>query len=261
MSDESQKTNYLDANQVVFLPFWARISIISLLGLLAIISAICGVAFLFDAAWRDKVVPLLSIAQTAAGGFAIVLFVLFAEKQLSTSRLLDKTNQFLDIYLPESLAKIELPAIEKDKTINVTVMTRDAGIYGYRKDIYGVNYELSLKDFKMRMWVGINVRRISTIYFVKVESEQDAEKIAETFRFTFGGAEKVGYNTNFEFCTLNNEHFVSMWSTVNAENAILGNPAEQLFWMQDIAMMTQSIARTAIRHQLSLFTTVEPGPL
>lgn len=108
MSEELHKPSYLDANQIVFLPFWARISILSLLGVLAIISAVCGVAFLFDAAWRDKVVPLLSIAQTAAGGFAIVLFVLFAEKQLSTDRLLDKTNQFLDAFLPESLSKLSL---------------------------------------------------------------------------------------------------------------------------------------------------------
>jgi hypothetical protein len=52
-----------------------------------------------------------------------------------------------------------------------------------------------------------------------------------------------------------------MWSTVFAEHAILGNPAEQLFWTQDVAMMTQSLARTAVRSKIDLNPTVEPGPL
>jgi hypothetical protein len=46
-----------------------------------------------------------------------------------------------------------------------------------------------------------------------------------------------------------------------ADQAILGNPAEQLFWMQDVAMMTQSVIRTAVREGINLYTTTEPGPL
>ena len=46
-----------------------------------------------------------------------------------------------------------------------------------------------------------------------------------------------------------------------AEQAILGNPAGQLFWVQDIAMMTQSVARTALRNNIVLYTNTEPGPL
>jgi hypothetical protein len=261
MSENNNHTPYLDANQIIFLPYWARVSILSVLGLLAIISAISGGAFLFDATWRDKVVPLLSIAQTAAGGFAIVLFVLFAERQISTERLIEKTNYFLDDLLPDILSKIELPLIEKNKTVSVRTLLRENEIHGQRKDIYGVNYLIELNDFKMKMWVGINVRRITTIYFVSTLDQNTAERIPEIFKYSIGGAEKVGYQSNYENSHFEEEQFVSNWSTVNTDNVILGNPAEQLFWAQDIAMMTQSMARTAIRNKLSLNTIADPSPL
>jgi hypothetical protein len=261
MSSDKNQVQYLDANQIVYLPFWARLSILFVLGLLTIISAVCGVAFLFDASWRDKVVPLLSIAQTAAGGFALVLFVLFAERQISTERLLEKTNYFLDILLPDTLAKIELPQISKNKTVNVAIVRRGEGIHGRRKDIYGVNYLIELDEFKMKMWVGINVRRITTIFFISTSEQHTAEHINQIFKFSINGAEKVGYHSNFENSHFDGEQFVSIWSTVNTDNVILSHPAEQLFWAQDIAMMTQSLARTAIRNKLSLNTIADPSPL
>lgn len=261
MDSADKKAAYLDASQVVFLPAWARWSVIGILGLLALSATVCGVVFLFAKEWRDTVLPTLSIAQTAAGGFAIVLFVLFAEKQLSIPRLMQKTDEFLETLLLESLARIELPQVEKNKTVRVQTIAREAGIHGRRKDIYGINYEISLADFRMRMWVGINVRRISTIYFVKVNSAADLPRIEELFQFTFSGAAKVGHQTHFEFAQVDGESFVSIWSTVQAEQAILGQASEQLFWAQDIAMMTQSFARTAHRHQLNVLTLTEPGPL
>jgi hypothetical protein len=261
MEDSEKKPAYLNASQVIFLPLWARWAVIGILGTLALSATVCGVVFLFAKEWRDTVLPTLSIAQTAAGGFAIVLFVLFAEKQLSTHRLMEKTDHFLDKHLVDSLSRIEIPSVQKDKTVSVQQIARETGVYGRRKDIYGANYEICLAEFKMRMWVGINVRRISTIYFVQAQGPEDVDKVADIFKFTFGGAEKVGYHTHFEYSEIHGEKIISMWSTVQAEQGILGNPAEQLFWVQDIAMMTQSVARTAWRNQLSLLTNVEPGPL
>jgi uncharacterized SAM-binding protein YcdF (DUF218 family) len=183
MDDAEKKPSYLNANQVIFLPLWARWAVIGILGSLALSVTVCGIVFLFAKEWRDTVLPGLSIAQTAAGGFVIVLFVLLAEKQLSTGRLMEKTDQFLDRHLVERLSKIELPSIKKDQTVAVEQISRQEGIYGRRKDIYGANYEISLAAFKMR------------------------------------------------------------------------------FWVQDIAMMAQSVARTAWRNPLSLQTLAEPGPL
>lgn len=261
MSESENKTKYLDAKQVIYLPNWARYSIMAILGLIAIGAVITALAFLAWPEQREKITPVLSIAQTAAGGFAVVLFVLFAERQLGTDKLHTKTDQFLEHHLYDALSKIEIPQVEKGRTVNVTVVKREESIHGGRKDIYGANYHIFLKEFQMKMWVGINVKRLSVIYFLKANEPSDEERFSKIFKFTFKGAEKVGYETNFEYAQIDDEKIVSAWSTVMAENVILGNPSEQLFWVQDIAMMTQSIARTAVRNDIYLYTSNEAGPL
>lgn len=261
MSESEGKDKYLDAKQVIYLPQWARYSVMLILALLALGSVITAVAFLAWPDQRNNITPVLSIAQTAAGGFAVVLFVLFAERQLSTEALHKKTDQFLEEHLVEALSKIEIPQIKNGQTINVNVLKREETVHGGRKDIYGANYHLFIEQFHMKMWVGINVKRLSVIYFIQANSSEDIDKLTCDFKFTFGGAEKVGYETNFEFATINDINIISIWSTVMANDAILGNPAEQLFWVQDIAMMTQSVARTAVRKKINLDTKIEPGPL
>lgn len=261
MSDE-KTPKYLDAQQVIYLPRWARFAVIGILAILAITACATAVIFLFAREdLKETVVPLMSIAQTAAGAFAIVIFALFAERQLSTKRLHQKTDEFLEIHLKEALSRIELPSVRKGLTVNVQVIERVQTIHGGRKDIYGASYDLNLETFKMRMWVGINVKRLGVIYFATVKSADDTQRLKDIFKFTFGGAATVGYTTHFEFVVLDGEPVVSMWSTAVAENAILGNPSEQLFWVQDVAMMTQSLARTALRNDVCLYTSSEPGPL
>lgn len=261
MSEESGRQNYLDAKQVIYLPSWARYSVMGILGLLAVAACLSALGFFLYPHYRDSVMPALAIAQTAAGGFAIVLFVLFAERQLSTDKLHLKTDEFLEKHIVESLSKIEVPQIIRGQTVKVEILKRASSVHGRRKDIYGANYDISLEQFHMRMWIGINVKRLSTIYFIKAESHADEERMREIFRFTFSGAETLGYKTNFEYAEIDNQKIISIWSTVMADNAILGNPAEQLFWVQDVAMMTQSFIRTAIRHGIDLNLDLEPGPL
>jgi len=260
MSETNPLSN-LDARQVIYLPRWARVAVLTLLGLLTVCACIAALGFFFMPAYQDKITATLSIAQTAAGAFAVILFVLFAERQLSTGKLYQKTDQFLEKQVVASLSMIEVPQVKRGHTLQVSVLERASTIHGGRKDIYGANYELAMDAFKMRMWIGINVKRLSVIYFVKTDGPQDVERLQDIFRFTFAGASKLGYETNFQHVDIDGEQLVSVWSTVMAENVILGNPAEQLFWTQDIAMLTQSIARTAVRHQLDLNTTAEPGPL
>lgn len=260
MSDDNKPT-YLDAQQVVYLPLGARRALLWVLGLVAGSSGLAGLVFAFFPEWRDKVTVALSIAQTAAGAFAVVIFVLLAERQLSTDRLRSKTDDFLDTQLPDILARIELPQLAADQTVAVQQFHRAASVHGRRKDIFGANYEISLRSFRMRMWVGINVRRLAVIYFVPVSGKDEVDQVRQDFHFTFAGAEKVGYHTHFEYCEHEGERFVSIWSTVMTEQGILGQPAEQLFWMQDIAMMTQSLSRTALRCGRKVFTQTLPGPL
>lgn len=260
MSEDSAP-RYLDANQIVYLPRWARYAVMIVLGSLALSACIAGVAFFFFPSNFDKITPTLSIAQTAAGAFAIVLFVLFAERELGTDKLLQRTDLFLERQMTEGLRKIEIPQLKRGHTVNVQVVEREHTVHGGRKDIFGANYEISLDEFRMRMWIGINVKRLSVIYFVQAADVGDVEKFEKAFHFTFAGAAKIGYDTNFQYANIDNERFVSIWSTVTADKVILGNPAEQLFWIQDVAMMTQSFIRTAVREQMNIHTQIEPGPL
>ena len=261
MSDKEGKPKYLDPQQVIYLPTWARVTVLVLLGILTVGACTCAVVFVFYPTYRDKVTPALSIAQTAAGGFAVIVFVLFAERQISTTKLREKTDRFLDQHVVESLSRIELPQVKKDVTVTVSTLARPSGVQGRRKDIYGANYQIELDSFRMRMWVGINVKRLSVIYFVKASSPEDAATVEDIFKFTFSGAAKVGYQVNFEYAEVDSEKLISIWSTVSADDAILGNSAEQLFWVQDVAMMTQSFIRTALRRGVRLDTIALPGPL
>lgn len=259
MSDDGRR--YLDANQIVYLPIWARYSVMVVLGVLALSACIAGLGLFFFPSAYDKITPTLSIAQTAAGAFAIVLFVLFAERELGTEKLLRKTDVFLEQQMADGLRKIEIPQLKPGFTVSVEVLQRASTIHGGRKDIFGANYEISLDDFKMRMWIGINVKRINVIYFVSANDASMVDTCKEAFHFTFAGAAKLGYDTNYQYAVVGNERLVSIWSTVMADTVVLGNPSEQLFWIQDIAMMTQSFIRTAVREQLQPYTQIEPGPL
>lgn len=252
---------YLDANQIVYLPRWARYSVMTVLGALALSACVAGLAFFFYPAYYDQITPTLSIAQTAAGAFAVVLFVLFAERQLNTDKLLERTDSFLEVHVTSALRKIEIPQVKRGHTVHAHVLHRANTVHGGRKDIYGANYDVWLETFRMRMWVGINVKRLSVIYFAQADSPADEARFRDLFRFTFGGASKLGYDTNFQYVEIDGEKVVSIWSTVMADSAILGNPAEQLFWIQDVAMMTQSLARTAVREGIDFNTKTEPGPL
>ncbi len=257
----SKESAQLDANQIVYLPRWARFAVMSVLGALAFSATVAAIAFFFFPDMRAEISPTFAVAQTAAGAFAVLLFILFAERQLSTDQLLAKTDSFLEVQMLEVLRKIEVPQIRPGVTLNVDVVARAQTVHGGRKDIFGANYELGLEGYRMRMWIGINVKRLSVIYFLKATGEADAADFEHKLRFTFGGAAKLGYDTNFQYVELGDEKIVSVWTTVMADQAILGNPAEQLFWMQDVAMMTQSVVRTAVRDGIDLYTTTEPGPL
>jgi hypothetical protein len=88
--------------------------LLTLLVLLGVCAIGAGIYFLLSTPEAsERVVPLMAIAQTAIGAFAIMLFVLFAEKQLSTPRLYAKTNQFLDQDLVESLSRIPTPLLNR----------------------------------------------------------------------------------------------------------------------------------------------------
>ena len=70
MSEES--TKYLDPQQVVFLPKWARYTILSLLGILAFAACISAVVFLFFPEYRARHCrPLFQCRRFQSGNPAI----------------------------------------------------------------------------------------------------------------------------------------------------------------------------------------------
>ncbi len=83
------------------------------------------------------------------------------------------------------------------------------------------------------------------------------------FSFTFGGAEKIGFHTFYERAQPDGHDVVSIWMSATAKDVFLTSPSEKLFWAQDVAMMTQSFLRTAIRYkgEVNIATLVDPGPL
>ena len=48
---------------------------------------------------------------------------------------------------------------------------------------------------------------------------------------------------------------------LQTEPDLLTNPLQKLFWSQDVAMMTESFIRTALRNGLNLTTRCRPAPL
>jgi hypothetical protein len=111
----------------------------------------------------------------------------------------------------------------------------------------------------------LNVYRIFVIYFVDATGQGQGytDVLREVFKYTFGGAEKIGFHTFYERASPDGDDVVSIWMSATAKESFLTSPTEKLFWAQDIAMMTQSFLRTALRyHQtVKLVTTSEPGPL
>lgn len=57
------------------------------------------------------------------------------------------------------------------------------------------------------------------------------------------------------------EPIASIWLTAPAEKGLLTNPTEKLFWAQDIAMMTGSFLRAALRNGIELRTDAKAAPL
>ncbi len=117
-------------------------------------------------------------------------------------------------------------------------------------------------------WVGINGPRL---FFIAYLADCSVHRAREVFAFTFGGAEKVGWQVNYEEIVGG----VSIWAncmtergkpltTTDVSPGITSN-APQLtddgdFWVTDIAMMVQSWIRTSERNGIKCHEA-EPAPL
>lgn len=247
----------IDSKKIIYLPKWIKILTIATL-ILCLASAIyVCLAYVGVPEHSDWILLSLSLAQLAATALIISLVLIFGEREENIEYLKEKTNLFLQTQLPKVLNKIE---DSTGKTIETTTSKIN--------NIFGANYELKTANTQIKMWVGINVDRVIISYFI--ERTISTERIKDIFKYTFGGAESVGYKVNFEEAKTisHNEEVLSIWCTwptisdsSQLATDLLSNPEKKLFIIQDIAMMTQSFLRTAERQDINAYPASDPGPL
>lgn len=128
------------------------------------------------------------------------------------------------------------------------------------------SYDMEGNPFmKVRFWVGVNDKRLFYISYIEVS----ASRCKEIFQFCFGGAEKAGWNVNYECIVGFKQTTTSVWATCLSPDYLMERPRPNMpeeltrtgrFWAVDIAMMVQSQIRTMERHFV-MCSDFNPEPL
>ncbi len=251
----------LDSRGFIHVPRRVRITVLVILAS-TLVLAIAVTAYYVkldnpaDPKFSDWILIGMSLVQLALTGFAAALLLFYTEKEVGTAELLKKTDHFLDVSVPETLAKASPSYASRLEGCTVVKLGRS--------DIFGAAYKLSQGANTLNVWIGVNVSRLIVIYWFDdfaIEKQLLADRLKNVFQFTFGGAEKVGFSTFFESAAVKpDKHIISVWSSIKLQHNLLLEPSERLFWLQDITMMTESLWRTAIRENIA-FSSETPSPL
>lgn len=273
-----------DSKRYLYLPTWVKWSVLLVAGVILSMSAWSVFRALSSSGGGDSVVFFVSVAQSAALVIVFFLLVLFSRRDANSHQLLALSARFLDKYVVDALSKVTIPPAsllvsrpqEEDHSSSISAAVKSfaqAGSSGAfavtidgeeGNDIFGRRLwmQSTTNDFRFPLWVGVNVKRLFVIYFIPLTETQQVSDLESIFQYTFGGARDVGYKVNFEEASMRGERFVSIWMTVHVGDEFLTDPNEKLFWAQDIAMMTESLLRTAMRNGISLqLRSIEPAPL
>ena len=248
MTEGNTASALFDTRTYTFLPTWAKAVVLGA-GVLLLVLAIALVGNALDAGdASDRMVLGLSLAQTAALVLVFAIVVLFSTRDANATHLQRLGDAFLTGYVVDALARVSVPAkgIERFTVV-------DLG----RNDIFGRVLEMRAGGLAVRLWVGLNVHRIHVIYFVPLDEAVTLERVRTAFAHTLAGAAKAGYSASLEPARHDGVDFVSIWLPVEANRDLLYSPRDKLFWAQDIAMMTESMIRSAVRAGVSL----DPGKL
>ncbi len=242
----------IDSKQIVYLPLWVKLIAIMLLAGGLAVGTFVSLSFIGVPDRTDWILLALSGTQFAATGLMFAIIIFFGERDSSVKDLMGRSDDFLAIHVRNALASVSLS--------NGHVVRCEVGD---RRDIFGRHFVLTSDDVTMRLWVGINVRRIFVIYFVRdMSAETDyIARLKDCFKFTLGGAEQVGFKAHYERASVQGEPIVSIWLSAEMQPHTLTDPAEKLFWAQDVAMMSESFLRTAIRNNIRFDTEAPPAPL
>lgn len=242
-----------DAKKLVYVPAWSRrVAIFGLLSLL-VTSIVVAIYTLIHTGEVDGLIFSLSVAQTTATGLVLLLILLFSTRDENMNDLIRRSDEFITVHVARALGRISVPHLG---------ISRFKIVDGGKKDIFGHLFQLVSPKLTFKVWVGLYVHRVFIIYFVKSDGSEDfVDKIRELYQFTFGGAQKVGFDASYEVFEVQGESFLSIWLTAPTEKDLLTNPMEKLFWAQDVAMMTESFIRTSVRGGVEVQTIVDPAPL
>lgn len=241
---------------VVHIPKWLRVGL--LFFLLALVVGFTASFFLGIGRpdYKDWIQPSVSIVQIALTGLAYVVLLLFTESGQSPEALRKGSDQVLTRLLSECLGRIT-----DTQGTHVSVSVGDVS------GVVGRAFDLQTANTRLRLWVGLNVHRAIVAYFCELPAEGEAnfqERLRSVFQNTINGAMAVGYDEpNIQIEQIDGHRFASIWLTwsLKGDEDFLTHPPTQLFFAQDVALMTQSFLRTAQRHGLRLATPIEPMPL
>lgn len=278
----------IDSKSTIYLPAKIQLVILFLTGAGVLLSVGIVVWVLLGKGPGESLPAAFTMFQVSLVASAIALAAIYGERNASLDVLQEKSKLFLDQTLPKSLQRITVT--DKENTsfpaLELLKGSEKSDIFGR---LYKCQFTISEHKTTFKMWAGLNVHRVFVIYFLKCQPENPVYKawwqgqasnsgwaesnpISEArtfahwlkedlFRFTFGGAVQLGYHCNFEPFLIGTTPHISIWMTVPAEKDFLVNPTAKLFWSQDIAMMTESYLRTALRSGVSVETQPDPRPL
>lgn len=245
---------------VVHVPRWLRWTLLAFLLLLATGFTVVFFLGIGRADYGAWIQPSVSIVQIALTGLAYVALVFFTESGQSPVMLKARGDAILTRLLPECFNRI-----------TDTQGSRVRTFVGAPSGVVGRSFDLHTEHTRVRLWVGVNVHRVIVAYFCELpeQEKEDAfrNRLLEVFGPTIGGAMAVGYTEpTIQFESIEGYRFASLWLTWNlADKAgnedFLTHAPTQLFFAQDIALMTQSFLRTAQRQGIRLATRIEPMPL
>jgi hypothetical protein len=252
----------VDSQSLLHLPRWARVIALALL--LSTLATAIFVTVHFvrtddpaNPKYTDWVLVGMSLVQLALSGLAVALVLFYSEREVNAKTLLRKAESILDEDVTHTLTKV---TAEYDLREHASQVKRLGP-----SDIFGAAYEITSGAHRTKVWVGLNVTRLFTIFWIAVPADEEDEarfvqSLQHVFEFTFGGAQRVGYHTNFEAATVRGTRVVSIWSSVDTGHNLLLEPSRRVFWLHDVAMMVESFWRTSIRHGLST-SGHDPSPL
>lgn len=231
---------------------------VTVLALVVVVYLIAG-GSRFQDSKPDLLLVSLAVIQISVSAIVLLIVLLYSSRTWSSVGVQKASEAFFEEDLVSALKKVSFYEAPPDLRCSSVEIEKSV-------DIFGSVFTLTSYSHTLRVWIGLNVNRIFVIYWVEKSENISLKEIESIFRFTFGGAEKLGYAINYEEASIpfhdrSPREIISIWSTVKVDDSeFLATPSSRRFWAQDIAMMTESFWRTALRNKIRL-SQERPAPL